>query len=112
MATNEQWEQQDFWPEERLVHNYVKAINEHYGYDAVKKPKHYMLFEDKGIEVRDVVEVLLNKMASSKFEFSALDFSDYAQMMQYFMRFMDKNGKQDLEKGLFYLNELLESWKD
>ena len=25
-------------------------------YDVVSKPKHYMLFEDKGIEVRDVIE--------------------------------------------------------
>ena len=29
------------------------------GYDAVSKPKHYMLFEDKGIEIRDVIGKLL-----------------------------------------------------
>jgi hypothetical protein len=28
-------------------------------------------------------------------------------MMQYLMRFMDKNGKQDLEKAEFYLKKLI-----
>ena len=35
---------------------------------------------------------------------SPLFVSDYVQMMQYFMRFMEKNGKEDLEKGQWCLD--------
>ena len=81
-------------------------------YNTVSKPKHYMLFEKEGIEVRDVIEVLVNK-----FWFSAnaptnkpMMTSDYVQMMQYLMRFMDKNGKEDLEKARWYLDKLIEAY--
>ena len=81
-------------------------------YNTVSKPKHYMLFEKEGIEVRDVIEVLVNK-----FWFShnaptnkPMMTSDYVQMMQYLMRFMDKNGKEDLEKARWYLDKLIEAY--
>jgi hypothetical protein len=87
-------------------------------YDVVSKPKHYMLFEpsdihpNKGIEVRDVLEKLCNKLqntlpypvTSSLFE------SDYVQLMQYLMRFMDKNGVEDLKKARWYLDKMIESY--
>lgn len=81
-------------------------------YNSVSKPKHYMLFEEEGIEVRDVIEKLV-----TKFWFSLdapvnkpMMTSDYVQMMQYLMRFMDKNGKEDLEKARWYLDKLIESY--
>lgn len=81
-------------------------------YNTVSKPKHYMLFEKEGIEVRDVIEVLVNK-----FWFSPnaptnkpMMTSDYVQMMQYLMRFMDKNGKEDLEKAQWYLDKLIKAY--
>lgn len=81
-------------------------------YNSVSKPKHYMLFEKEGIEVRDVIEKLVNK-----FWFSPdapvnkpMMTSDYVQMMQYLMRFMDKNGKEDLEKARWYLDKLIQSY--
>ena len=81
-------------------------------YDVVEKPKHYMLFEDKNIEVRDVIHVLLERMAKAEqYEYTPLDYSDYAQAMQYFMRFMDKNGVEDLRKGAWYINKLIENWE-
>ena len=31
-------------------------------YDVISKPKHYMLFEEEGIEVRDVIAKLVEKL--------------------------------------------------
>ena len=81
-------------------------------YDVVSKPKHYMLFEDKGIEVRDVIEKLLDKLAENpKGEFYSYQFAaDYVQLMQYLMRFMDKNGVEDLKKARWYLDKMIEAY--
>lgn len=77
-------------------------------YDAVDKPKHYMLFEDKNIEVRDVLRELTRKIYSAGMSSDdPLFVSDYVQMMQYFMRFMDKGGVEDLKKGSWYLNKII-----
>lgn len=81
-------------------------------YNMVSKPKHYMLFEEEGIEVRDVIEKLVDKMPTFYVTQNSLFVSDYVQMMQYLMRFMDKNGLQDLEKARWYLDKLIESYKD
>ena len=81
-------------------------------YNTVTKPKHYMLFEKEGIEVRDVIEVLVNKFwfSSNAPTNKPMMTSDYVQMMQYLMRFMDKNGKEDLEKARWYLDKLIEAY--
>jgi hypothetical protein len=85
-------------------------------YDTVNKPKHYMLFEEQGIEVRDVIEKLVQKMQDANLDKSPspLQFpmfeSDYVQMMQYLMRFMDKNGVEDLKKARWYLDKLIEAY--
>jgi hypothetical protein len=80
------------------------------GYDTVNKPKHYMLFEEQGIEVRDVIEKLVQKIDDMAFAPSPMVISDYVQMMQYLMRFMDKNGVEDLKKARWYLDKLIESY--
>jgi hypothetical protein len=77
-------------------------------HDPVEKPKHYMLFEDKGIEVRDVIEKLVTKMEMHS---SGMFIADYVQMMQYLMRFMDKNGVEDLKKARWYLDKLIASYE-
>ena len=76
-------------------------------YNTVSKPKHYMLFEDKGIEVRDVIERLVSKFSPQE---SGMFIADYVQLMQYLMRFMDKNGKEDLEKARWYLDKMIEAY--
>ena len=76
--------------------------------DAVKQPSHYML--KPGLEVRDVLELLVNKIHVSGVGLNLFT-SDYVQMMQYLMRFMDKNGKQDLEKARWYLDKLIEAYE-
>jgi len=80
-------------------------------YDVISKPKHYMLFEDKGIEVRDVIEKLSWKLyQSGQCSEIPLFISDYVQLMQYLMRFMDKNGVEDLKKARWYLDKMIESY--
>ena len=78
-------------------------------YDVVEKPKHYMLFEDQGIEVRDVIEKLVKKI---EWYPEGLAIADYVQMMQYLMRFMDKNGVEDLKKAKWYLEKLIEAYDE
>jgi hypothetical protein len=86
-------------------------------HDPVEKPKHYMLFEEQGIEVRDVIEKLVwkIKMATGKnvpdWEMAPMFDSDYTQMMQYLMRFMDKNGVEDLKKARWYLDKLIDAYE-
>lgn len=88
-------------------------------YNVVSKPKHYMLFEEVGIEVRDVIEKLVTKIHT---EIKQDDYpqgyskpmfvADYVQLMQYLMRFMDKNGVEDLKKALWYLNKLIAAYDE
>ena len=80
-------------------------------YDIISKPKHYMLFEDKGIEVRDVIEKLAAKvrMCVDTPDTPLFD-SDYVQLMQYLMRFMDKNGVEDLKKARWYLDKMISAY--
>ena len=89
-------------------------------FDVVSKPKHYMLFDEmevkerafegQGIEVRDVIKKLVDKFALNSMGHSYMFASDYVQMMQYLMRFMDKNGKEDLKKARWYLDKMIKSY--
>lgn len=104
-------------PKESLVKQYVeRCLPGEAAYDIINKPKHYMLFEDKGIEVRDVIEKLVYKILNGPYENyppegkGTLFESDYVQLMQYLMRFMDKNGVEDLKKARFYLDKLIEAY--
>jgi hypothetical protein len=81
-------------------------------FDVVNKPKHYMLFEEEGIEVRDVIEKLVNKIPPVSRDYGGLFVADYVQMMQYLMRFMDKNGVEDLKKAKWYLDKLIQAYDD
>ena len=88
--------QEDFWVS-------YKGIT----HDPVVKPKHYMLFEEEGIEVRDVIKKLVSKLHA----FRPMFIADYVQMMQYGMRFMDKNGLEDLKKQRWYLDKMIEEYE-
>lgn len=71
-------------------------------YDPVTKPRHYMLLPN--VEVRDVIKALVDKMTG----YHPMIAADYVQMMQYGMRFMDKNGTEDLKKMRWYLDKIIE----
>ena len=95
-------ETEDFWVS-------YKGIT----HDPVEKPKHYMLFEEQGIEVRDVIKKLVNKFDTEELHdfYSHMFIADYVQMMQYGMRFMDKNGLEDLKKQRWYLDKMIEEYE-
>ena len=76
-------------------------------HNVISKPKHYMLFPEKNIEVRDLMQVLADRLESNGY--SAMFISDYIQMQQYLLRFDEKNKKEDLEKAQWYLGKLIES---
>jgi hypothetical protein len=104
-------------PEERFTQGFTHGLNGTTAYDIVSKPKHYMLFEEEGIEVRDVIEKLVLKVQGQSLKTvphytkeAALFESDYVQLMQYLMRFMDKNGKEDLEKARWYLDKMIQAY--
>jgi hypothetical protein len=82
--------------------------------DPINRPRHYLLFEDKGIEVRDVLEKLVNKIREGQnvpfWKGVPMFESDYVQMMQYGMRFMEKNGVEDLKKMRWYLDKMIEAY--
>jgi hypothetical protein len=89
------------------------VTSEDFWHDPVNKPKHYMLFEEEGIEVRDVIKKLVDKVYTS-YETPKnmpMSLADYVQMMQYLMRFMDKNGVEDLKKARWYLDKLIEDYE-
>lgn len=110
--SHKRWE-----PSEDFTKEYMeRCLPGESAYDMVNKPKHYMLFEDKGIEVRDVLAKLSSKIRLGECTTvpcnwdDGLFVSDYVQLMQYLMRFMDKNGLEDLKKARFYLDKLIESY--
>jgi hypothetical protein len=109
---------------EMLVEQRLNGTTAEDLYNVISKPKHYMLFdefqiqcrakENKGIEVRDVIEKLVRKNQKSinldNIQANPLFDSDYVQLMQYLMRFMDKNGVEDLKKARWYLDKMIEAY--
>lgn len=73
-------------------------------------PSHYDLFPEYGIQVREVIGVLCDKL--DKQGYSGLLVSDYVQAMQYFMRWMEKNGEEDIAKGIWFMNKIIEQLKE
>jgi hypothetical protein len=97
-------------PTIKEIEEWQAGLNGTTSYDVISKPKHYMLFEDEGIEVRDVIEKLVDKMPTHYVTQNSLFVPDYVQLMQYLMRFMDKNGVEDLKKARWYLDKMIESY--
>ena len=102
-------------PTIKQIEEWQAGLNGTSKYDVISKPKHYMLFEEEGIEVRDVISKLVQKLykhSGSMFEDkdNPLFESDYVQLMQYLMRFMDKNGVEDLKKARWYLDKMIEAY--
>jgi len=95
-------------PEHAARDTWIVTDTSNMGYDSVNKPKHYMLFANEGIEVRDVIEKLVEKLEWTP---NLMCVADYVQLMQYLMRFMDKNGVEDLKKAKWYLDKLIEAYE-
>jgi len=67
---------------------------------AVSHPKHYALIPDKDVEVIDVIK------AATK-DLCGIFATDTGNIIKYACRWNKKNGKQDIEKIIYYATHLL-----
>lgn len=74
-------------------------------HDPVSHPRHYQLTES--LEVKDLMKILLDRIEESDIGFSHFQSSCYKEAMQYLLRFMLKNGYEDISKAQNYLNEVM-----
>ena len=102
-------------PTIKEIEEWQAGLNGTAAYDVISKPKHYMLFDEadlfdkNSIEVRDVLEKLISKIRAKPAMVGLFE-SDYVQLMQYLMRFMDKNGVEDLKKARWYLDKMISAY--
>lgn len=82
------------------------------GYDMVKKPNHYQLFPEYGLEVKDINKRLLDNIEASDFDITLYEAGWFQQSMQYFLRCYAKNGVEDLEKGVQTMQFVIDSMKE
>jgi hypothetical protein len=78
--------------------------------DMVNSPKHCQLFPELNIEVKHVVAVLANRLGNNGYNGAFI--GEFVQMLQYVMRFDEKNGKEDLEKAKEFLGGMIEKYPD
>ena len=76
--------------------------NSHGMFDPVKKPLHY---NQNGIECIDAIEAMTSGV-NSNYAYHA------GNTIKYLWRFEYKGGLQDLEKAKWYLERLIEKYKD
>lgn len=94
--------------QKKQIKDYIQKIEEKYPEEerTAINPKHYDLFPEHGIQVRELMQVLCDKL--DRQGFSGFLCSDYVQAMQYFLRWFEKNGVEDIEKGIFYMNKIIQ----
>jgi len=93
---------------EDVIEEYIKSIcNKHEPEDTddAVNPKHYDLFPEHGIQVRELMQVLCEKLDNKGY--SGFLVSDYVQAMQYFLRWFDKGKEDDIKKGIWYMDKIL-----
>lgn len=69
----------------------------------VKAPNHYQ--SEKGIEVIDVIEAFTENLVG-------IEATDTGNAIKYICRWNQKNGIQDLEKAMWYINHLINHLKE
>lgn len=65
----------------------------------VSHPSHYQ--SENGIEVIDVIEAFTADL-------KGIEATDTGNVIKYILRWKHKNGKQDLEKAMWYLQHLID----
>lgn len=82
------------------------------GNTNVDSPSHYQLLA--GFEVKDLMRIMLERIEESDvIDFTHFQSSCYKEAMQYLLRFMRKNGIEDIKKSIHYLEQVIEEeeWK-
>ena len=77
--------------------------------DMVVSPKHYQLFPEFNLEIKDINKRILDNMEESSFDITLYEAGWYQQSMQYFERFYLKNGIEDLKKGIQTMQFVIDS---
>lgn len=80
--------------------------------DMVKNPKHYQLFEEFGLEIKDVNKRILDNIEKSDFDMTLYEASWWTQSSQYLLRFYEKGGVEDLKKCVQTLQFVIESMEE
>lgn len=92
-------------PVKRAVGGKVESITIKPNYEAlfdpVEKPEHYNTNLPEGVEAIDII-------AAQTEHLSGLRAVCHANLLKYALRWQKKNGVEDLKKGAFYLNRLIE----
>lgn len=70
--------------------------------DMVNHPDHYI--SENGLEAIDVIEAFVSDL-------KGMDAVCTANAIKYILRWKHKNGVQDLEKAIWYINRLIENQK-
>jgi hypothetical protein len=81
-------------------------------YDVVKKPSHYSLSgldNRTGLQWMHVLEELLNRIPEG---IPYVIVTEWSESITYLARMWNKNGLEDAEKSLFYLQSLIQKMKD
>ena len=77
--------------------------------DMIVSPKHYQLFPEFNLEIKDINKRILDNMEESNFDITLYEAGWYQQSMQYFERFYLKNGIEDLKKGIQTMQFVIDS---
>ena len=83
--------------------------NEGLHYDVVQKPKHYQLLP--GVEVIDIRRALLAKADQMPVRPSMFAVNCWDRALEYTIRAWEKNGVEDLEKAVTYLQRCVDELK-
>ena len=67
---------------------------------AVSHPSHYALIPEKNVEVIDVIKAVTADM-------KGIIATDTGNVIKYICRWNKKNGKQDINKAIYYATHLL-----
>lgn len=84
----------DYFINEEKTKMYYESKDE-----MVSHPKHYQ--SSKGLEVIDVIEAFTEGL-------EGIEATDTGNIIKYACRWKDKNGKQDLEKIIWYARHLID----
>lgn len=90
-------ERQEFLMDMRESMKLEAEVSEMFN-DPVRSPKHYQ--SEDGIEAIDVIKAFVPDPHSYYM----------GNVLKYVMRHLQKNGKQDLEKARWYLDEMIEEY--
>lgn len=97
------------WLSECTIDTCVQVSAKITEHNNVHKPSHYQVFPEHNLEVKDILKRILDNIEKSSFDMTLDEAGWWQQAMQYFMRFAEKNGIEDLKKGQYAMDIVIKS---